>query len=883
VNDTVPSRTVGRFELLERVGSGGMGEVYRAVDTAGGGIVAVKLLPPAFAAIPERLARFRREAEISSSLSHPNIVRVIEIGRDQERDFIAMEFVEGCGLAEWCERHRRDLAAVLRLLQQVGDALAQAHAAGVLHRDLKPANVRVTPADQAKLLDFGLAEAAGDSDVVSEPDADTLEVKGAGRVFGTMAYMSPEQARGHPMDRRGDVFGFGILLYEAAAGIHPFPGAAGLEALTGILRDDPIPSLRRRPGIPWALERVLAKALQKDPARRYQFMEDLLVDLKEVRRLLESGAPPRRGVAARLRWWHQLAAGAVVGALLGGAAGPWSGGTEPARPLAVSLPGTRLRPLTQGGFAVTPALSADGSLLAYAQDTSGSYDIMLMDLRNGRRRRLTEGPVDELRPAFSPDGRNLAYATGDGRVCTVPIGGGAPQTIADTGAEDPVWSPDGKSLAYRRGRRLFVAGLSGGEERALTAPHDLPVLQRAAWSPDGEWLVFPSVDQGRYVLARAPARGGPLARIGDQMQALGMPSWVGALPWMVGEISPPRDHSPELWAVSLTPSAEDPWPPIRLFGGVLQHRKPTASQDGRLLAFEVLRTAQFVGRLPIPPSAGAGAVVQPSRLEADAHLYGVAAHAASPFLVVSSDRAGLLRLWKLPLAGGSLEPFREGAGADEHPAWSPDGRWVAFSHIEQGKRQIAVMSATGGELTYVSDPQLAAYDPAWSPSGDRIAFTVTGTEWAIRVSPARGGGAGTVLASGVGRAHRPSWSPDGRWLAAAVRTPDGRSRLIVVPSEAGGTPREVVADAIAQLWLSQGLMVYARRGSRGEVDLWSVPVSAEGAPTGPEEPITRLPANLTVQSDSGIASDGSSLYFMLEQRLDSEIWLAEAPAPDPAG
>lgn len=867
---TLIGRTLAGFELIERFGAGGMGEVYRARHAATGEDVAFKILPADFAAISERLARFRREAQIAASLSHPHIARVIEIGEEQGVHFIAMEFVEGEGLAEWCARRRGDLARILRVLEQVADALAQAHAAGVLHRDLKPANVRVTPAESAKLLDFGLARVAGELE--PRPEADTREqLTSTGVVMGTLAYMSPEQVRGQLLDRRSDIFSYGILLYEAAGGAHPFPGEGGLEAATGVLRDDPMPSLRQRQGIPESLVRILAKALQKEPARRYQYLDDLLVDLRNVIRVVESGESAAGETPRRGRPWLVGAGGLAVG-LLAAALLAARGGVPAAAPLPISRPGVRVRPLTAEGLNERPSISAAGDLVVYSSDRGGSDDLFLHEVSTGERRRLTEDPGDELQPAFAPAGDRIAFRTGRGQLRIVAVRDGRVETLAGGATDRPAWSHDGRRLVYRGGTELFTIDVAGGKSSKL-ATGGLPVFSTPAWSPDDRWLAFSSVQDGTYVLVRIPAQGGTPQVLGRNAQALGGTlQWTRDGQWIVGNLGPPREPSDQISALPIGGSRGAGAPVRLLAGGPAFHQNPSLSRDARRAAFEVVELSTHVARLPID----AGGPGEPELLPGTVRLMGSAVSPAGRELVVNTDRLGMITLWRLSPADGAAEPLGDSGVAREYPAWSPDGARLAFAQIAAGTRRLAVMDASGGTAAPLSEPEFFVYQSAWSPDGKQIVFTTGGAGGGSLRAVASAGGPSRELARFAGRVRRPSWSPEGRWIAVAGQGVDGGWSLFIVPGD-GGPSRASLAGARAPLWLRDGRIVFLRESHRETFDLWSLTVDTQGQAKGGETPLTRLPRGKTAEADQGVTTDGRFLYFTLFDRSKTNVWLAEAP------
>ena len=317
-------RTLGHYEVVEKLGEGGMGAVYKARDARLGRFVALKVLPAEKVADPDRQRRFAQEARSASALNHPNIVTVYDVGSAEGSDFIAMEHVVGRTLAERIDRRGMPLAEVLKYAVQIADALSAAHAAGIVHRDLKPANVMVTGEGRVKVLDFGLAKltepAPLDASAVTETAPPRTQM---GVIVGTVAYMSPEQAEGRAVDARSDVFSFGTVLYEMVTGRRPFAGDTGPSTMAAILTKEPAPPSSLVGGMPFELERAILRCLRKEPERRWQSMADLTVALQEVKDEIDSGrvsavavVPSRRTQSTRV-----LAAGLGLLALAAAAAG----------------------------------------------------------------------------------------------------------------------------------------------------------------------------------------------------------------------------------------------------------------------------------------------------------------------------------------------------------------------------------------------------------------------------------------------------------------------------------------------------------------------------------------------------------------------------------
>ncbi len=530
-----PGSNVGHYHVISALGAGGMGEVYLAQDSKLERRIALKVLPQEVVKNEERLRRFVQEARAASSLNHPHIVTIYEIGQAEVRDedgqgpsgaplnYIAMELVAGRTLRDEIHDARTDLRTLLRYLAQAAEGLAKAHAAGIVHRDLKPDNVMIASDGYAKVLDFGLAKLtelqgkAGD-DGTSESRTPTRTVEGT--ILGTVGYMAPEQVRGRPVDHRADIFSLGCLLYEAATRRRPFMADSDVETMHQILNVNPPSVDEVNPDVPAELRRLIRRCLAKNPEQRLQSMKDLAIELREIVDEFDSlstsassqvsiaGAGAGLPAATRVaRWplWAGFGAAILVGvAGLSFGMWAWTRGGEAKGPATAAAPfqSMRLTPLTSSGNLAGAALSPDGRLLAY-----------LVDRRNRRSLRVKQiatGSDVEIAPAQEPDAfRSLSFsADGDylyylGRdqenrqyssLYRVPsLGGAATRILFDVDSGVAV-SPDGTRLAFSRGypqrgeSALLVANADGSGERELATivQPDVLIYATPSWSADGQ-------------------------------------------------------------------------------------------------------------------------------------------------------------------------------------------------------------------------------------------------------------------------------------------------------------------------------------------------------------------------------------------------------------
>jgi len=598
---------LGPYEILSALGAGGMGEVYRARDTRLDRLVAIKVLLPERVGRPESKARFIQEAKAASALNHPNIVTIYDVGSDQGIDFIVMEFVPGKTLDQLIGRNGMRLNELLRCAVQAADALAKAHAAGIVHRDLKPGNIMVTDDGLVKVLDFGLAKL---SKPVESPEAATRMIDARtteGAIMGTAAYMSPEQAEGKEAGPRSDIFSFGALLYEMATGQSAFRGDTQMSTLSAVLRDDPKPVMEIRDDAPGELSRIVARCLRKDPARRFQHMDDLKVALAELNEESESGklfsVPAVSAQSARGPRGYLIGAGIVCALVLGVLAAWYFAFRTPPDTALHAVPLTSYR-----GMQISPSFSPDGNQVAFTWngDKQDNADIYIKLIGPGLPLRLTTDPANDTNPQWSPDGRSIAFLrSSSGRqfgssfapeklaLMTVAALGGGERKLAEFDGTffGLSWSPDGKWLAVtaKTGQQavaIYLVSADSGELRKLTNPP--PEMYGDAFpnfSHDGRAIAFcrfkSLAASSLYVLplsATFEARGEP------QMLPTAAGLSVSNLAWTANdrEIIYATEFSPKSLLYRIAASGSGPPRPLGLGEGATM---PALSSGGRRLAY----------------------------------------------------------------------------------------------------------------------------------------------------------------------------------------------------------------------------------------------------------------------------------------------------------
>jgi Tol biopolymer transport system component len=791
-------RRLGAYHLQALLGAGGMGEVYRAHDTRLGREVAIKILPQAFIADPDRLARFEREARVLASLNHPNIGAIYGLEEAAGVRGLVLELVEGETLAE---RIRRPvpIAEALGVATQIADALDAAHERGIVHRDLKPANIKVTPDGIVKVLDFGLAKAATSDGDGFSPDlthSPTVTAAGTreGVLLGTVAYMSPEQARGQTVDKRADIWAFGCVLYEMLTGRSAFGRATTTDTLAALVERDPEWSALPA-GLSTNIRRLLQRCLEKDPKRRLRDIGDAKLEIEAA----VDGDVTASVVArepAHARPWRVVTAAAVLGAAVVGAF-LWRDGAA-GQPAGPSI-GPLLRMTSDSGFTTEPSISADGRLIAYATDRSGdrNLDIWVQQATGGPAIRLTSDPADDRAPDVSPDGSLIAFRserTPRG-IYVAPSLGGDARLIAPDGMA-PRFSPDGRSIAFWTGRWLaprtigqerhtFVVPTSGGETTRVAVT--LPTAGDPVWSPDGKALIV----FGRQAISGegtdpdwwwVPMDGGPAVQSGVYERLRGQGLELGdpntqpyPVAWtseglLFSGVSGSLDgtgnaDSQSIWTIAVDPrTGRVAGDAIRLTHGITIDTAPAMSRDGRLV-FAATSATPLLFALPL--DANAGRPTGPlRRIRDDSATTGRAGASEDGQLVVFPRyEFGAGGVWIRDLRTGRERQLAATPRTPLNPVISVDGRWVAYTvtTVDVGGNSGAgagyVVDLAGGAPRKVCD---GCQIYQWTRDNRHVVITEQDDRVMSRVDLATGVRVPIIQASSY--IDRPLLSPNQRWL-----------------------------------------------------------------------------------------------------------------------
>ena len=858
-----PGEIVSHYRVREKLGQGGMGVVYAAEDVRLGREVALKFLPEN-ARDAQARERLQREARAASALNHPNICTIYDVGEHEGEFFIAMELLRGETLQHRLWRGTLPLEIALEIALQLSEALQAAHAKGILHRDLKPSNIFLSEHGQAKLLDFGLARslrlapAAGASDRTATMMHPHLTSPGT--ALGTVAYMSPEQARGEELDARSDLFSLGAVLYEMGAGQAPFAAPSTALIFDAILNRNPVPLSRVNPKVPPELERIVGKALERDRDLRYQSAAELRSDLKRLKRDSESGKvtaePPAK--PSRPRWLLPSAILLLVAAALAALLLYRSPSPAPT----TTGQWQQLTFLTDS--AVYPALSPDGRMLAFIRGddpflTTGDLYVKL--LPDGEPVQLTHDGYTKLSPVFSPDGANIAYGTIDPwDTWEVPVLGGEPHLLLPN-ASSLTWIQNGKRLLFseiKQGLHLAVvtADESRGHSRDVYVPlGDRSMAHHSYLSPDGAWVLIVEMNQvGDMLPCRlVPFAGGPPREVGPPGAACIAAAWSKDGKWMY--LDSDKGGKFHIWRQRFPGG-----PPEQITSGPTEEDGIEMAPDGKSLLTAVGMQDSTVwvhdarGDRQISSQGSAG---DPS-FSADGRLL---------YYLMQTGQQASLELWKTDLATGQSEPMLPGYLMQQY-AVSRDGKWIAFSQSDdKGRLHVWVAESnhrsSPRQITRGSDEDQMFF----LPGNDLIVRAAEGaSNFVYRMKP-DGSDARKITPTKI--LDIASVSPDGRWVTAAAPGPDQEHPYAIqaIPLQGGQTVQLCLALCLPR-WDLSGRLLFLAFAQQAERINYGLPVTGSGLPALPPggfadvAAVSKLKGIITVHEHLDSALNASLYAFV---------------------
>jgi serine/threonine protein kinase len=871
------NKTIATYRIERQIGAGGMGEVYLAFDEKLKRKVALKILPAEYTSNDERVKRFETEARVISSLNHPNIVTIYDVGNFEGVNYIATEFVEGKTLRDLMGGQYKIRNILINSIQ-ICDALSAAHKEGIIHRDIKPENIMIRKDGYAKILDFGLAKLTEIGPDEQHDFAKTSE----GVLIGTPAYMSPAQISDEKVDHRTDLWSCGVVLYEFLTGKNPFKGSNRQETFQAILSKDPDSCSSLNPAVPADIDRILAKLMDKDITKTYRSAAELRVDLKRVKREMDS-SPSWTGSGARLftsqfSIWSKVFAGAagliIIAAILIGAWALFFWDRSNTVVANEWTEATRTQLTDTAGPEYFPSLSPDGKSYVYAAKINGNWDIFLRRVGGKNTQNLTGGANGaDTQPAFSPDSESIAFRSDRDPAGVYVMGatGENPRRVLDFGYH-PSWSPDGKQLVVSTlgptfpdtrasvPSEIWIVDVSSGERRLVTKAD----ARQPAWSPDGKFIAFwfmPSAS-GRSDVAVIPVAGGEPKLVCKDGTTNWNPVWSPDGKYLY--FASDRGGSMGFWRVPLDSSGNPLSGPEAVVTPSKFSSHLAFSRDGKRLIYVSTDNKANLRGIRIDPAtltttgeplwitSGDRKVSRPD-LSPDGTRF-----------VFRNPRRTQDDIVTVDVNGTDMRDITTDLAFDRYPRWSPDGKQIAFTSDRSGNYEIHTINFDGTGLRRITFTNSEASFPLWSPDGQRIVFRDgAGMQFIELAQPAEQ--RAPVMLKPYEDANTKfvpwDWSGDGDKLAGTFSGEPMKAGYFSF-SEQRYVP--LTATSYYPMWLPDNRrMLFIFRGVISIVDIESKKVTE----------IARVPDGEMI--GLGISDDGTLIYYVVDEE-ESDIWMLEA-------